>query len=115
MTRTSPTSSLSTATLVGLFDELDKIAQEKKDQPVKKLLKNVALASLGGAAGTGIAMVGHKVLSKLVGARYDKLLPATKMKIIAPAIGIGTTALLAASLVLQQEMKKKDEEKASHG
>lgn len=116
MTRTSPTSSLSTATLGepfvrGLFDELHKIAEVKQDQPLKKTLKNIALASLGGAAGTGLVMVGHKVLKSALGQKYEQILPSTRLKYLAPAIGIGTTAITAAVIALQGEMSKKEEKK----
>jgi hypothetical protein len=111
MMKTSPTSSLSTAKLVGLFDELNKIAEVKQDQPLKKTLKNIALASLGGAAGTGVVMLGHQALKSTLGERYEKILPATRMKYIAPAIGIGSMAITAAMLALQHEMTKKEEKK----
>lgn len=98
-------------TLVGLFDELDKIAEVEKDQPFKKTLKNIALASLGGAAGTGVAMLGHKALKQVLGPRYEQVLPSTRLKYIVPAIGIATTAITAATLALQSEMSKKEEKK----
>lgn len=110
---TTLTSSPSTDTLGehfvrGLVDELEKIAEVRKDPPIKKVLKGAALASLGMAAGTGIAMVGHKILKSVVGAKYESMLPATKLKFIAPAIGIGSTAIVALTMALQREMSKNE-------
>lgn len=111
MTKTSQTSSLSTATLEGLFDELEKIAEEKKDPSFKKMLKNVGLFALGGAAGTGVSMLGHEALKMLFKERYEKLLPAARMKMIAPIIGIGTAALTPLALAAYNELKKTAPEK----
>lgn len=105
MTKTSQTSSLYTATLVGLFDELEKIAEEKKDPSFKKMLKNVGLFALGGAAGTGVSMLGHEALKMMFKERYERLLPATRMKMIAPLIGIGTAALTPLALVAYNKLK----------
>jgi len=97
---------------VGLFDELDKIAEEKKDQPLKKVLKNIGLATLGGAVGTGITLaLPHIMKATGLSKRYEQVLPATRMKFIAPAVGIGSMALTAAMMALQHEMTKKEEKK----
>lgn len=109
--KTSPTSSLSSDTLAALFDELEKIAEVRKDESFKRTLKNVALTSLGAAAGTGAAMLGHEVLKKTLGARYDKLLPSTKMRIIAPALALATSAMVGAGIALKTEMEKRPEAK----
>lgn len=109
MTKTSKTYSLSTITREALLDELSKIAEAKKDTSIKKILKNVALASLGGAAGTGAAMLGHKFLQSVIGPKYEKFMPTTKMRIVAPLLGISTSALLATTLALQKEMAKPEE------
>ncbi len=98
----------------GLLDELVKIAEATKDKPLKRTLKNIALASLGGAAGTGVAMAGHGVLKNLIGPRYEKLMPATKLKIVAPLLGISSAALVAASVALHKEMTKKVDNDGQH-
>lgn len=112
MTRTSPTSSLSTATLVGLFDELNKIAEVKKDQPLKKTLKNIALASLGGVAGAAVTMaLPHVMRATGLAKKIEQVAPSTKMKFIVPAVAIGSSAITAAVMALQAEMSKKEEKK----
>lgn len=111
MTKTSQTSSLSTAALAGLFDELEKIAEEKKDPSFKKMLKNVGLFALGSAAGTGVSMLGHEALKAIFKERYERVMPNTRMKLIAPLIGIGTAALTPLALAAYHELKKPDPEK----
>jgi hypothetical protein len=97
---------------VGLFDELNKIAEAQRDPPLKKTLKNIALATLGGAVGTGITMaMPHLMKATGLAQKFEKISPAARMKYIAPAVGVGSMALTAAMLALQHEMTKKDEKK----
>lgn len=115
---TSQTSSLLTGlhaahVVSGFHDELQKIAEAtntpappKKGEAFKKALKNVGLASLGAAAGTGAAMLGHEVLKQTMGARYEKWMPSTKLKIVAPLLGLSSMALIGATMALQREMAK---------
>lgn len=116
--RATSTSSRSTVDLTacrvdGFYDELQKIAEATQTQPppkkgdaFKKAVKNVALASLGAAAGTGAAMLGHEVLKQTMGARYEKWMPSTKLKIVAPLLGLSSMALIGATMALQREMSK---------
>lgn len=99
------------------YDELSKIAEAnqapappKKGEAFKRALKNVGLASLGAAAGTGAAMLGHEALKQTMGATYAKWMPDTKLKIIAPLLGLSSMALIGATMALQQEMSKKPKE-----
>lgn len=116
MTKTTLTSSRFTDILgepfaEGFFDELEKIAEKKQDTPFKRAVKNIALASLGAAAGTGTAMLGGELFKRTLGPRYEKLLPSTKLKILAPALAVTTTALLGAGIALQREMSKQPPKK----
>jgi hypothetical protein len=113
MTKTTPTSSLSTVTLEALFDELEKIAESQqpsqRSQALKNALKTVALVSAGSAAGTGVAMLGHEVLRNTIGPYYSKLTPTTKLKILAPALALASTALVGFGMSLNEEMKRRRE------
>lgn len=95
---TTPTSSHSSVSLAALFDELEKIAEdrERKDQ-LKRWAKNTA--AVVGAAGLGAAVTtaGEGLLKRHLGPTWATLPPATKRYIIGPALGLTTlgTGILA--------------------
>lgn len=120
----SPTFSLFTGTLgartvEAFYDELEKIAQAtdtppppKKGEAFKKAVKNVALSALGFAAGDVAARVGHEALKMTMGNKYKNWMPDTKLKIVAPLLGLSSMAIVAATLGWQNEMAKPFAKKA---
>lgn len=121
LTSLPSTEDLAVSRFGGFYDELQKIAeatqtpQPPKGDTFKRVLKNVGLASLGAATGTGAAMLGHELLKQTMGARYAKWMPATKLKIVAPLLGISSMAMVGATMALQREMSKKPEAPKTNG
>lgn len=97
----------------GFYDELQKIAEAtgvqpppKKGEAFKKAVKNVAFSALGFAAGDVAARVGHEALKMTLGDKYKNWMPDTKLKIVAPLLGLSSMAIVAATLGWQNEMAK---------
>jgi hypothetical protein len=89
----------SAETYVALFDELEKIAEDElkknPDPKWKRVLKAGALTTAGAAAGYGAGMLVDEGLRRAFKDSYQKLHPATKLKvlpIISGALGLAATA-----------------------
>lgn len=93
---TTRTSSLSSDTVVGLFDELSKIASEQKpgNPQLKKFLKSTAVIGAGAGAGYGAAMIADKAFQHAFGAKWAALGSPSKKKLIGAAIGLATAGVL---------------------
>ncbi len=71
-----------------LFDELEKIAEEKEHW-AKSVAKGVAGVSIGAGLGTGAAMLAEKALPKVFLEKHPSVAPS--MKIILPIVGAATS------------------------
>jgi hypothetical protein len=91
---TTLTSSLPSATVAGLFDELVKIGeavppapeQSRKDK-VKKWAKNTAILATGAGAGMAASMAADRWFSNQLGQKWQNMDSKTKRFIVGPALG----------------------------
>jgi len=110
MATTRTFSLLSEATLAGLCDELEKIAEADKSrgEKLKGWLKNTALITAGAGAGTAATMVVDKIVGDKLGPAWQNTDAKTKMLIIGPLIGISTLGAVVASRKLLEERRKRE-------
>lgn len=114
MVRTTTTSSLPSAILVGpsadgFFDELQKIAaayhQERRDS-AKKFLKNTGLIMAGAGVGSALTTVADKFVGTKLGPAWGRLDPKVKKLIIGPLIGAGVMGSRVALRKMYEEKTK---------
>lgn len=109
--KTTPTSSLPTATLAAFSDELEKIAlSDENKKKAKRWVKNTAIVAGGYGAGHAAGMLAEKAVTHAFGEKFKKLQPATKMKLVGPALGLATAGSAAASLYFKKKREEADHE-----
>jgi hypothetical protein len=108
---TTRTSSLPTATLAALRDELEKIAAEKpkKSTRLRRVLKAIGLHAVGYGLGHGAGMFAEHSIKKHLGPRWKMLNSVAKRRILGPALGLATGASVLAAHQLKKRVKEADE------
>jgi hypothetical protein len=106
--QTALSSSLHPISRLSFYDELEKIASERqpKNNKVKRWLKSTAIVSAGAGIGTGAYMGGERLAKKLVGKRWDRMNPKTRLAILGPASAL---AGYGAARLTRKVMRKKQE------
>lgn len=106
---TSQTSSLSSARLAGLFDELVKISEAQSNkEKAKQWMKNTALIAAGAGAGTGAGMLVERFAKKNIGPMFAHADPRTKAMILGALAGGGSIAASLLAKKLYEERKKRE-------
>lgn len=93
---------MNTRTRTAFFDELEKIAEEKKRHWAKDVAKGALGVGLGAGLGTGAALLAERKFPKILLEKHPQLVPA--MKFILPTLGAAT------SYVQQRLRHRVDEE-----
>ena len=111
---TTKTSSLSSATLAALADELEKIAatpkplpkkpEEKKPlSPAKKFLRNTAVIGAGTGAGYGGGMLAEKLIQKIKNSPMPK---DKKLRLLGAGLGLASGGAFVAREWIQHARKE---------
>ncbi len=101
--------------LVGLLDELEKIAQgqppenpqpqEDRNAKRKNTIKTALILGAGAAVGGGAMTALDEVLSKHLGPRFNALPSSTKKFVVGPLVGLAATGSILAARKLREEHK----------
>lgn len=104
---TTRTSSLSSDTVAGLFDELTKISSDEKNEHVrlKKFLKATAVIGAGAGAGYGAGMLADKAFHHAFGTKWQSLPTPTKNRLVGAALGLATAGAFVGKEWLGLERK----------
>ncbi len=116
---TTKTSSLSSASLAALADELTKIAAAKKPahkkpaapkpeekkplSPAKKFLRNTAVIGAGTGAGYGGGMLAEKAIQKIKNSPMPK---DKKLRLLGAGLGLASTGAFVAREWIQHARKE---------
>lgn len=107
---TTPTSSLSSARLAGLSDELQKISEatQSRGEKLKKLLSTSALVAGGAGAGAAVTTVADRFLKNNLGSLWKNTDPKVKTFVVGPLLGVATLGSIMAAKALAKERAKRD-------